>query len=83
MGVHLHLELPSGTVDPDAVVSPGAPASARWELLNLYNLATAPDPALVALTRASPFHEGRAPGLAARTAFYRGSALFGCEELYM
>jgi hypothetical protein len=51
-------------------------------LLNLYNLATALDPALIALTRASPFYEGRAPGLAVRTAFYRGSALFGSEGLY-
>ena len=81
-GVHLHLELPTGALDPDAVVSPDASAAAREELLNLYNLATALDPALVALTRASPFYEGRAPGLAVRTAFYRGSVLFGCEGLY-
>jgi gamma-glutamyl:cysteine ligase YbdK (ATP-grasp superfamily) len=81
-GVHLHLELPDGAVDPEAVVPPEAPAAAREELLNLYNLATALDPALVTLSRASPFYEGRAPGLAVRTAFYRGSALFGCEGLY-
>src|ERR687885_789375 len=81
-GVHLHLELPAGTVDPDAVVSCDAPAAAREELLNLYNLGTALDPALVALTRACPFYEGRAPGLAVRTAFYQGSALFGWEGLY-
>ncbi|MDQ3304276.1 MAG: glutamate-cysteine ligase family protein [Actinomycetota bacterium] len=82
VGVHLHLELPAGTVDPDTIISPEAPAAAREELLNLYNLATALDPALVALTRASPFYEGRAPGLAVRTAFYRGSALLGYEGLY-
>jgi carboxylate-amine ligase len=64
------------------VVAPDAPAAVRDELLNLYNLATALDPALVALTRASPFYEGRAPGLAVRTAFYRGSVLFGYEGLY-
>ena len=81
-GVHLHLELPAGTVDPEAVVSSGAPPNAREELLNLYNLATALDPALVALTRACPFYEGQAPGLAVRTAFYRGSILFGWEGLY-
>jgi Glutamate-cysteine ligase family 2(GCS2) len=81
-GVHLHLELPSGTIDPDSVVSRDAPPAAREELLNLYNLGTALDPALVALTRASPFYEGLAPGLAVRTAFYRGSALFGWEGLY-
>ncbi len=81
-GVHLHLELPEGTLDPDAVISPDAPAAALEELLNLYNLATALDPALVALTRACPFYEGKAPGLAVRTAYYRGSALLGCEGLY-
>jgi hypothetical protein len=81
-GVHLHLELPAGTVDPEAVVSSGAPPKAREELLNLYNLATSLDPALVALTRACPFYEGLAPGLAVRTAFYRGSVLFGWEGLY-
>jgi gamma-glutamyl:cysteine ligase YbdK (ATP-grasp superfamily) len=81
-GVHLHLELPTGTVDPEAVVSSGVPQAAREELLNLYNLATALDPALVALTRACPFYEGLAPGMAVRTAFYRGSTLFGWEGLY-
>ena len=81
-GVHLHLELPEGTLDPDAVISPDAPAAALEELLKLYNLATALDPALVALARGCPFYEGKAPGLAARTAYYRGSALLGCEGLY-
>ncbi|HZY56358.1 MAG TPA: glutamate-cysteine ligase family protein, partial [Rubrobacteraceae bacterium] len=81
-GVHLHLELPARTVDPDSVVSHNAPAVAREELLNLYNLGTALDPALIALARACPFYEGRAPGLAVRAAFYRGSALFGWEGLY-
>jgi carboxylate-amine ligase len=81
-GVHLHLELPAGTLDPNSVISRDAPAAAWEELLNLYNLGTALDPALVALSRACPFYEGRAPGLAVRTAFYRGSDLFGWEGLY-
>jgi len=81
-GVHLHLELPEGTLHPDAVISPDAPVAALEELLNLYNLATALDPALVALARASPFYDGKAPGFAVRTAYYRGSALLGCEGLY-
>ncbi len=81
-GVHLHLELPAGTVDTDSVVSRDATTAAREELLGLYNLGTALDPALIALARACPFYEGRAPGLAIRTAFYRGSALFGWEGLY-
>jgi len=82
IGVHLHLEVPEGTIDPDTVVSRDAPESGRKEMLNLYNLGTALDPALVALTRSCPFYEGLAPGLAVRTAFYRGSSLFGWEGLY-
>ena len=81
-GVHLHLEVPEGTIDLDTVVSRDAPEAAREELLNLYNLGTALDPALVALTRSCPFYEGIAPGLAVRTVFYRGSSLFGWEGLY-
>lgn len=54
---------------------------ARDEVLNLYNLATALDPALVALTRSSPYYEGRATGLAARTVRYRGAA-FGWDGIY-
>jgi gamma-glutamyl:cysteine ligase YbdK (ATP-grasp superfamily) len=79
-GTHLHLELPAGTVWPDMKTALGAPAAAQEELLNLYNLATALDPALVALTRACPFYEGRADGFAARTVHYRG--MLGLDGLY-
>src|SRR5215217_3489628 len=79
-GVHLHLELPAGTVWPDVKAALDAPAAAQRELLGLYNLATALDPALVALTRACPFYEGRADGFAARTLHYRG--ILGFEGLY-
>jgi hypothetical protein len=79
-GAHLHLELPAGTVWPDVKAALGAPAAAQEELLGLYNLATALDPALVALTRACPFYEGRADGFAARTVQYRG--MLGFDGLY-
>jgi gamma-glutamyl:cysteine ligase YbdK (ATP-grasp superfamily) len=79
-GVHLHLELPAGTVWPDVKAALDAPFAAQRELLGLYNLATALDPALVALTRACPFYEGRWDGVAARTAHYRG--IFGFEGVY-
>jgi gamma-glutamyl:cysteine ligase YbdK (ATP-grasp superfamily) len=65
-GTHLHLELPASTLWPDVKAALDAPATAQDELLNLYNLATALDPALVALTRACPFYEGRMNGFAAR-----------------
>src|SRR5215204_4735660 len=79
-GTHLHLELPAGTVWPDVKAALDAPLAAQRELLGLYNLATALDPALVALTRACPFYEGRADGFAARTLHYRG--ILGFEGLY-
>jgi gamma-glutamyl:cysteine ligase YbdK (ATP-grasp superfamily) len=79
-GTHLHLELPAATVWPDVKVALDAPLAAQRELLGLYNLATALDPALVALTRACPFYEGRAEGFATRTVHYRG--ILGFEGLY-
>jgi gamma-glutamyl:cysteine ligase YbdK (ATP-grasp superfamily) len=79
-GTHLHLELPSSTVWPDVKAALSAPQATQEELLGLYNLATALDPALVALTRACPFYEGRADGFAARTVHYRG--ILGFEGLY-
>jgi gamma-glutamyl:cysteine ligase YbdK (ATP-grasp superfamily) len=81
-GTHLHLELQAGTVDAGAGISATASVAAREEILNLYNLATALDPALVALTRSCPYFEGRTTGLAARTVHYRGSAIFGWEGVY-
>jgi carboxylate-amine ligase len=57
-----------------------APPAAQRELLGLYNLATALDPALVALTRACPFYQGRTDGFAARTVNYRG--ILGFDGLY-
>jgi gamma-glutamyl:cysteine ligase YbdK (ATP-grasp superfamily) len=81
-GTHLHLELQPGTVDTTAAISATAPAAAREEVLNVYNLATALDPALISLTRSCPFFEGRATGLAVRTVHYRGNAVFGWEGVY-
>jgi hypothetical protein len=81
-GTHLHLGLPDGTVDTESGISPGAPEAARRELLDLYNLATALDPALIFLTRSCPFYEGAAPGIAPRTARYRGSEAFDWEGVY-
>jgi len=79
-GSHLHLESPAGTVWPDVKAALDAPVAAQRELLGLYNLATALDPALVALTRACPFYEGRTDGFAARTGHYRG--IRGSDGLY-
>jgi carboxylate-amine ligase len=81
-GVHLHLEVAGGTIDARAGVSYDSTESAREELLNLYNLATAFDAALIALTRSCPFYEGINDGLAARTALYRGDPELAPHGLY-
>lgn len=81
-GVHLHLDLPEGTIDPRVGVSYDVTPAAREELLNSYNLATALDVALIALSRACPFYEGRGMKLAAHTVHYRGSDIFGWEGVY-
>jgi Glutamate-cysteine ligase family 2(GCS2) len=81
-GTHLHLELAEGTIDASAGISASAPASARAEALNLYNLATALDPAMISLTRSCPFYEGVATGVACRTVRYRGSREFGWDGVY-
>jgi gamma-glutamyl:cysteine ligase YbdK (ATP-grasp superfamily) len=80
-GAHLHLELPAGTVWPDVKASLDATVDAQRELLGVYNLATALDPALVALTRACPFYQGEMVGfVAARIVHYRG--ILGFDGLY-
>lgn len=81
-GTHLHLEVAPGTIDPRLGVSYDSTPAAREELLNIYNLATALDSALITLARACPFYEGQVTGLASHTVFYRGSDTFGWEGVY-
>ncbi len=81
-GTHLHLDLPDGTIEPRVAVSYNTTPAAREELLNLYNLATALDVALIALSRACPFYEGRGMNVSAHTVHYRGSQIFGWEGVY-
>ncbi len=81
-GTHLHIEVPRGTIDSRIGVAYDAPADARNELLNTYNLATALDPVMIALSRACPFYEGQSSGLAHRTARYRGNEEYGWEGVY-
>lgn len=81
-GTHLHLDLPDGTIDPHVGVSYDVTQAARDELLNIYNLATALDVALIALSRACPFYQGRGMNVSAHTVHYRGSDTFGWEGVY-
>lgn len=81
-GVHLHLEVGRGSVSDRVGVSYDATKAAWKELLDLYNLATALDPALLTLTRSSPFYEGMRTGVAARAAHYRGHPTLAPQGLY-
>ncbi len=81
-GTHLHLDLPEGIIDPRVGVSYNNNEAAQEELLNIYNLATAMDVALIALSRACPFYEGRGMNVSAHTVHYRGSDVFGWEGVY-
>ena len=81
-GAHLHLEVAPDIVDPRVGVSYDSTPQDRQELLNVYNLATALDPAIIALTRACPFYEGRRTEIAARTAYYRGDPWLAPYGLY-
>lgn len=71
-GVHVHVEVAPETVDPRVGVSHDSTPPARKELLDTYNLATALDAAIVALTRSACFYEGELHEAATRTAYYRG-----------
>lgn len=82
IGTHVHLELPPGTIDPQVGIAYDVSPAAQTEAVNLYNLATAMDVAIIALSRACPFYEGRVFGLAARTVHYRGHQTFGWEGVY-
>ena len=81
-GIHLHLELPQGIVDRRIGVSYNSSAEDREELLSIYNLVTALDSAIIALSRACPFYNGTEAGMAMRTMHYRGSKQFGWEGVY-
>ncbi|MGF1481601.1 MAG: glutamate-cysteine ligase family protein [Cyanophyceae cyanobacterium] len=81
-GTHLHLELAESVIDRRLGVAYGSSAEDREELLSVYNLVTALDAALIALSRACPFYDGTEAGMAMRTMHYRGSKEFGWEGVY-
>lgn len=81
-GTHLHLELPAGIVDRRVAVSYSSSKKDREELVDIYNLVTALDAALIALSRACPFYDGRVSGMAMRTIHYRGSHKYAWEGVY-
>ena len=71
-----------GSVSDRVGVAYDAPKASWRELLDLYNLATALDPALLSLTRACPFYDGGRTGVAPRAAHYRGHPTLAPQGLY-
>jgi len=81
-GTHIHLDLPDGVVDRRIGLAYDSSAEAREQVISIYNLATAFDAAIIALSRACPFYEGEVAGKAMRTIHYRGSKYFAWEGVY-
>lgn len=81
-GTHIHLDLPDNVVDSQIGIAYNATPEARARVLNIYNLATAFDAAIIALSRACPFYDGTVAGKAMRTIHYRGSKKFAWQGVY-
>ena len=81
-GTHIHLDLPDDVVDPRIGLAYNSTPEARTRVLNIYNLATAFDAAIIALSRACPFYDGTVAGKAMRTIHYRGSKKFAWQGVY-
>ena len=81
-GTHIHLDLPDDVVDRQIGMAYNSSPEARERVLSIYNLATAFDAAIIALSRACPFYEGKVAGKAMRTIHYRGSKRFAWQGVY-
>jgi gamma-glutamyl:cysteine ligase YbdK (ATP-grasp superfamily) len=81
-GTHIHLDLPDDVVDRQIGLAYNSAPEARERVLNIYNLAIAFDAAIITLSRACPFYEGRVAGKAMRTIHYRGSKRFAWQGVY-
>ena len=81
-GTHIHLDLPDDVVDRQIGIAYDSSSEARERVLSIYNLATAFDAAIISLSRACPFYEGKVAGKAMRTIHYRGSKRFAWQGVY-
>ncbi len=81
-GTHIHLDLPDDVVDRRVGIAYNSSFEARERVLNIYNLATAFDAAIITLSRACPFYDGTVAGKAMRTIHYRGSKQFAWQGVY-
>ena len=81
-GTHIHLDLPDDVIDRRIGIAYDSSPEARERVLSIYNLAIAFDAAIISLSRACPFYEGKVAGKAMRTIHYRGSKRFGWQGVY-
>ena len=81
-GTHIHLDLPDDVVDRRIGIAYDSSPEARERVLSIYNLAIAFDAAIISLSRACPFYEGKVAGKAMRTIHYRGSKRFAWQGVY-
>ena len=81
-GTHIHLDLPDDVVDRQIGIAYNSSPEARERVLSIYNLAIAFDAAVISLSRACPFYEGKVAGKAMRTIHYRGSQRFAWQGVY-
>ena len=81
-GTHIHLDLPDDVVDRRIGIAYNSSPEARERVLSIYNLAIAFDAAIISLSRACPFYEGKVAGKAMRTIHYRGSKRFAWQGVY-
>jgi len=81
-GTHIHLDLPDDVVDRQIGIAYDSSPQAREKVLSIYNLAIAFDAAIISLSRACPFYEGKVAGKAMRTIHYRGSKRFAWQGVY-
>ncbi len=81
VGLHIHYSLPWGVFDSSTkTLKPLVNSKNKESLINMYNLAVAMDPALIALTQSSPFYQGERKGKDARVLMYRGGTLLSSED---
>lgn len=81
IGLHVHYTLPKGVFDKsDKTLKGIIPPKEKQELVDIYNLFIAMDPALTTFTQSSPFYQGKLMGKDARMMVYRGGDVFNYPQ---
>jgi gamma-glutamylcysteine synthetase len=73
VGLHIHYSLPWGVFNNEnRSLKPLTNSQSKENMISMYNLAIAMDPALIAFTQSSPFYQGSREGNDSRVLMYRG-----------